>query len=343
MNRTQRPRRSRLATLALAMVAVAAVSLPAAVPALAAGTGTVKLTPSTQPAAGPGSTFQLQVVSNAGVDTSGIQASVAFDKSVLQITQVARPAGTAWGTAGVFIGTKGDLSVAANMNAQIVDANGNGKLASVAASVVPPAANLVANADQVFLTVTFLVIACPAGATTDVTLPTGAADTVLNDAAGDAVTVSVQAATITPCSSNSGNSTTQIRSSMGAGFLEITVPAAATIPLVRSATNEIQIPVNVYSDGVWTLNVSDAMPAGKLAGDRGKMIDPTGARRLGQPIQARVDEGPLRTLDQPTANTDVLAGSSTASPLVTLLQAVGATDAGGSYSINVLFTATSGF
>jgi hypothetical protein len=324
------------------MVAVVAASLPVAGPALAAGSGTVKVTPSAQPAAGPGSTFQLQVITNAGVNTSGVQASVAFDRTLLQITSVTRPSGTAWGTAGVFIGTKGDLGTAANMTAQIIDANGTGKLASIAASIVPPAANLASGVDQVFLAVTFQVIACPAsGTTTDVTLPTGAADTVLLDAAGDPVSITTEAAVVTPCASNSGNSTTQVRSTMNAGFLQIAVPAAVTIPLVRQANNEIDIPVNVYSDGTWTLNVSDAMPAGKLAADRGRMAD--SSRLLALPMQAQVETGPVRTLDQPTANTNVLNGASTASPVVKLMQAVGATDAGGAYQISVVFTATSGF
>lgn len=333
-------------SLALTTATVLAVSLPAAAPAMAAGTGTVALAPSTVPAAGPGATFQVTVRSNASVDANGIQATVQFNKSLLQITSVARTAGSAWGNAATFIGPRGDLTVAANLANQIADANGTGSLSTIAAQVTPgsgtPAASGV---DQPFLTLTFLVVTCPAsGSTTPITLPSGPSNTVLNDANGDPVAITLAGATVTPCSANTGLDTTRVTSTMGAGFLEILVPDATTIQLSRSVTNSVDIPVKVFSDGTWTLNVADSMPAGKLAADRGRMVDtvPT-TKRLTLPIQAQVDAGPIRTLDQPQASTNVMSGQSSQEPLVTLYQAVGPTDAGGSYSIGIQFTATSGF
>src|SRR5262245_48255332 len=109
VNRTQRVRRFRLASAALSLGAIlVAGSLMSALPVLAAGSATLRIDPATEPAAGPGSTFTVQVISNATVTTSGVQASVTFDKSLLQISSVARPAGD-WGTAPVFIGSTGDL------------------------------------------------------------------------------------------------------------------------------------------------------------------------------------------------------------------------------------------
>src|SRR5262245_9170195 len=162
VNRTQRVRRFRLASAALSLGAIlVAGSLISALPVMAAGTGTVRIDPNTEPAAGPGSTFTISVISNAGVTTTGIQASVVFDKSLLQITSVARPAAD-WGTGAPFIGPSGDLTIAANLATAIATANGTGKLATVATQLPqpqPPApANVVAaNADATFLLVTFIV------------------------------------------------------------------------------------------------------------------------------------------------------------------------------------------
>jgi hypothetical protein len=326
------------------MAAVLAVSLPAAAPALAAGNGTVRVTPAAQPAAGPGSTFTVQVISNADTATSGIQATVTYDKSLLQVTGVTRPAGSAWGTAASFFGSKGDLTSAPTMQQQIAEANGLGSLS--AASFFDPPTTLAASADQVFLNITFIVIGSPAAGTTTtpIGLPTGPSDTALNDGNGDPVAITTTGSVVTPCQSGAGNTTTQIRAPMDAGFLEITVPQNVTIPLIRLNNNAVTFPVSVYSDGTWTLNVSDAMPAGKLAGDRGRMTDGIPAtKRLTSPMQAQVAPDPIRTLDQPTASTNVLSGASTATPLVTLFQNVGPTDPGGSYGIGLLITATSGF
>jgi hypothetical protein len=351
VNRIQRVRRFRLASLALSLGAVLAVtSLPAAAPILAAGPPTVRIDPAAVPAAGAGATFTVSVVSNSSVDTSGVQASVAFDKSLLQITSVARPAGD-WGTAPVFIGPTGDLTVAANMTAAINAANGTGSLSTVAAQFTPPIGSatqvtLPANADHTFLVIGFQVVKCPAvaGGTTTIGLPTGPADTVVLDSAGAISTTIGTGSVVTPCTSATGNTTTHVTSSLDAGFLALEVNPTFQIPLLRQVTNSVDVPVKVYSDGTWTLNVADTMPAGKLGADQGHMTDAVPAtKRLASPMQAQYDGQPIVTLDQPAANTNVASGNGTLTPTVTLKQFVGPADPPANYGITLVFTATSGF
>jgi hypothetical protein len=350
VNRTQRVRRFRLASATLSLGAIlVAGSLMTALPALAAGTGTVRIDPSTAPAAGPGSTFTISVISNAAVTTTGIQASVTFDKSLLQIMSVARP-GTDWGTGTPFIGPSGDLTIAANLATAIAQANGTGKLSTVATQLPQPQpptpANVIAaNSDATFLLVTFVVVACPTApaTTTPINLPVGPGDTALNDGTGDPVTVTATGTTVTPCSSSTGNTTTHVTSSLDAGFLALEVAPNYPIPLIRQVNNSVDVPVKIFSDGIWTLNVSDSMPAGKLASDRGHMTQDTPYARLANPMTAQHEAEALRTLDQPFANTNVTSGAGTATPVITLRQLVTPADPAGTFSIPLTFTATSGF
>ena len=345
MNRIQPFRRLRLATLGLTLGAVLVVSsLPAAAPALAAGTAAVRIDPATVPAAGPGAGFSVQVVSNTSVNASGIQTSVTFDKTLLQITALSRPA-TGWGTAPTFIGPTGDLTAPANVATAISQANGSGKLATIAANLTPPAF-LPSGVDQGFLNITFQVIGCPVApaSTTLLGLPTGAIDAVVLDGTGDPAVVTATGSIVTPCSNNTGNAGTRVTSTLDPGFLALQVDANFNIPLIRQVTNTANVPVKVFSDGVWTLNVSDAMPVGKNPPDRGHMTNALPAtKRLADPMKARYDAEPLRSLDQPFANTNVTSGTGTATPVVTLSQFVGPTDPPANYSIVLVFTATSGF
>jgi hypothetical protein len=355
VNRIQRVRRFRLAPLALTMAALLAVSIPAAVPALAAGSGTVQVDQTSPlPAGGPGATFQITVSSTSDVAVSGVQTSVAFDKSLFAITTVARPSGTDWGTAPQFIGPAGNLGVAANMTAAINSANGSGKLATVAATfscdTQPCTLPTLPAGPHLFLTVTFRVLACPAAGgptTSDVSLPIGAADSYLQDGAGDPVGIGATASKVSvqPCVGTTSNSTTHVTSTLDAGFISVEVPPTLTIPLLRQVNNTSILNVNVITDGTWTLNVSDSMPAGKLAADRGHMTDAIPAtKRLALPMQAQASGGSLRTLDQPTANTNVATGSGSSSLPITLSQFVGSSDPGpASYTIVLTVTATSGF
>src|SRR5262245_25376390 len=90
--------RSRLAALSAgAMFLVASVIVPAT--ALAAGTGTLSISPSSV-STSTGSTFFVDINSQATVALSGASASVDFDTTKLQIVSVTKPAaGTGWNVA----------------------------------------------------------------------------------------------------------------------------------------------------------------------------------------------------------------------------------------------------
>jgi hypothetical protein len=324
---------------------LAVSSIPAAAPALAAEPADVYIQSPNVSVAGPGSTFDVQVM-NIGPNgaASGIQASVTFDKSLLQLVSVARPA-TDWGTADIFIGPTGDLTQAAKMAAAIAAANGTGKLASVAASFTPPTTLDTTN-DVTFLLLRFQVVACPAApaTTTQIGLPVGPADTLVLDGAGEpAAPITGLGATVTPCVSNTGNPITRVSSSLEAGFLGLQVDPNISIPLIRQVENSVDVPVQVFSDGIWSLKVEDAMPAGKTAPDRGHMTDGIPAtKRLALPMSAQVDGQPVRTLDVDPIG-DLVSDEGIQTPVVTLRQFVGPSDPPASYSIELVFTATSGF
>jgi hypothetical protein len=398
VNRNQRVRRLGLATTALSLGATLAVSgLMGVVPVLAAGTGTVVINPSGNPtpipAGGPGATFSVDVVSNASVATSGVQASVVFDKTVLQITGVTR--GSGWSSAPVFIGPPAsDLTVAANMAATIASANANGKLATVAASQT--SGSTTANVDQSFLTITFQVIGCGSSSTTAITLPTGASDTLMTDTTAGQVAITTTGATVEPCHGNTGNQTTHVTGSMSSGYLSLSLAnASVSMPLTRNATNTATENASVFSDGVWTLNVQDATTEpGYVAADFGHMSGSYNSThtRLAAAMKAQampafynqrgawsgsntyvqydvVTNGgstyvalgaaggtgtpgtdaswtlvPLVSLDAtPASATNVYTGNASVAVPVTLSQAVGPSDKPTSYTINLIFTATSGF
>jgi hypothetical protein len=116
------------------------------------------------------------------------------------------------------------------------------------------------------------------------------------------------------------------------------------MPLARQVTNQANVPVKIYSDGTWTLNVADSLAGGKLEADRGHMTDGIPAtKRLAAAMTAQYDALPERGLDQPVANTNLLSDFGTATPIVTLRQFVGPSDPPASYSMTLVFTATSGF
>ena len=398
MNRNQRVRRFGLASSALALGATLAVSgLMGVVPVLAAGTGTVVINPSGNPtpipAGGPGATFSVDVVSNASVTTSGVQASVGFDRTVVQVTAVTR--GVGWSSAPIFIGPSGDLTIAANMSATIAAANASGTLATIAASQT--SGSTPASVDETFLTITFQVVGCGSTSTTSITLPTGASNTLLTDTTAGQVAITTTGATVEPCHGNTGNQTTHVTGSMSAGYLSLSLAnsSLSMSTLARNATTTATENASVYSDGVWTLNVQDATTeSGYVSADFGHMSGTFNSShvRLASAMQAKavpafynqrgawsgsntyvqfdaVTNGgnsyvalgaaggtgtpgtnaswtliPLVSLDStPMSATNVYTGSASVAVPVTLYQAVGPNDKPTSYTINLIFTATSGF
>ena len=190
MNRIQRVRRFRLATLVMTLGAVLAVSIPAAAPALAAANDTIRISPASSAAGGNGSSFTVKVITNTGTNAaSGVQASITFDQTALQITAVARSAApSGWATAPVF--------QPSNIPAAITAANGSGKLATVAASFI--GSTVPNGADNAFIDVTFQVTNCPASGSLSLGLPIGPADAVLLDVNGATISpITATGATVT--------------------------------------------------------------------------------------------------------------------------------------------------
>src|SRR5262245_33801175 len=94
------------------MFLIASVIVPAT--ALAAGTGTLSLS-SSNVSVSTGSTFFVDLNSQASVPLAGASASIDFDQSKLQIVSVAKPsAGTGWNVAGAnfLLPTAGQIGTA---------------------------------------------------------------------------------------------------------------------------------------------------------------------------------------------------------------------------------------
>ncbi|HYO44891.1 MAG TPA: hypothetical protein VES19_16960, partial [Candidatus Limnocylindrales bacterium] len=150
-----------------------------AAPALAASGDKLKIGTTggsaTITAGANGSTFVARVASNTVTAMSGVQASVAFDGAVLQVTSIARTAGTFWAS--------GSLNVDGS---NVAASNAGGKVAGWAASYISTPGSPTGS-DVGLLDITFQVVACPASGTTALTLPVGPADASFLDAGGNAI------------------------------------------------------------------------------------------------------------------------------------------------------------
>jgi hypothetical protein len=151
-----------VARLVLALAVTVAI-LGFAGGASAAG-NTLRLDPATTHVA-TGATFNIKVLENSTVATSGVSASITFDKAIVNVTSVTR--GSAFASAPLFLA--GDA-------AAIAAANRSGKLQNVAAAYFPPTS--VAAGEQEFITVGFKAVAC---GTANLTVPTGRVDATMLD------------------------------------------------------------------------------------------------------------------------------------------------------------------
>ena len=180
--------------LALVLATVLAVVAIAGGVSAATVTGTLKLDPTTQTVA-QGGTFSVKVIANTSVATSGVSASITFDKAVVQVTTITRSA--AWSTAPLFL--------AADAKA-IATANGKGILKNVAAAFFPPGSTPAG--DQEFITVGFKAVGCGAvtmtmpisSDQTDSTMIDGRAATY-----GAAIKLTTTGATVTVCNGATGS------------------------------------------------------------------------------------------------------------------------------------------
>jgi hypothetical protein len=150
-------------------------------PARAAGNN-IRVDPPSQ-SVSQGASFHVQLIANPTVPISGIQATVTFDKTKLNITAVAF--GSAWTNAGAST-QPGNLANA------ITSANQKGKLVQAAAFFLDGTTNLPAG-DNPFLDITFSAIGC---GTATLGLPVGATGAQMLD--GGSKYGSVIAVTTTP-------------------------------------------------------------------------------------------------------------------------------------------------
>ena len=144
-------------TIALGPVMAIALATAVVNATTAAAGASLRIDPS-DVAVSKDQTFAVQVVQDAPVATSGAQASVDFDPTILQVVSVS--AGSAYAAAPIF--EPPDLTT------DIRNANTIGHLAQIAAAFVPPGS--VPQGTASFLVIRFRAVGC---GQTDLKLPSG--------------------------------------------------------------------------------------------------------------------------------------------------------------------------
>lgn len=172
----------RLAVVVAAMLALLAPSTPAV-----AADVSLRVEPPTVTVAEGGS-FTIRVIQEAPGATSGAQATITFDPDLLAVEAVAR--GAAYADAPIFL--------PADMTAAISAANSSGRLATVAAALIPPGSVPAGPAE--FLVVTFRAVGC---GTSELGLPVGPLDGSMIDGSeatyGGELPVVATGGTVTTC------------------------------------------------------------------------------------------------------------------------------------------------
>ena len=323
--------RSRLAALSAgAMFLVASVLVPAT--AFAAGSGTLSVSPATVTVS-TGSTFSVDITSQAGTPMSGASAGVDFDNTKLQIISVTK--GANWDVPGV--------TWVFPTVATIAGANATGHLTTLAAYFADGTSSVPANTATKLATVTFFATAT-GSATIDLPIA-GNKGGIIDGAAatyGSEVTTvgSGAAVTISTGASGNDNVTANVNGSVTAPRLALTCPASVVVPLVRNATNEAPFNCQVASDGNWTLSVKDNNPDG----NHGHMVDSSK-----NPVLVLANSLLLHTsqVDHNLAGAPdlftVYSGAANADVPLTFSQVVAPQDKPGSYGMSVLFSIVNSF
>src|SRR5262245_21133460 len=202
--------------LAAALVAVLLGASPAA-----AADATLRIDPSNV-AVGRDQTFEIQVVQQAPVETSGAQISLTFDPAIVQIISIARGPGYA----------RAPILVPDAMDAAIQAANASGRLAQVAAAFTPPDAIPVGESG--FLVITLKVVGC---GETDLGLPVGGpfnAQMISGRSAdyGDQVPVAAAGGHVTTCVDPGAVSVAAIASNHGADVGPTLASAGVVLGLI---------------------------------------------------------------------------------------------------------------
>jgi hypothetical protein len=333
------------------MFLVASVIVPAT--ALAAGTGSLSLSPSTV-STSTGSTFYVDINTQASVPMSGAQASINFDQTKLQVVSVAKPtAGTGWNVAGPNYVLPSAAAIGA--------ANLSGHLVATGAFFSDGTSSLPANTNEVLARVTFFATAT---GSPNISLPTsgGSDDGSIIDGTtgtgyGSPVTVTSTgtAVTITAGAGGGSNATTNVTGSVDTGFVSLSCPTAVTIPLARNANNVANFTCQIGSNSSWNLSVLDtnADPT-----THGYMRDTVQGIHLHDSLfvhsNPHLDNtpppaGPLTVYDSdvnlaasPTAQL-LASGQNNINQPLAFTQFAEPNDAGGNYGAQVLFSIVTGF
>lgn len=360
--------RTKLAAIGLGAI-LAIGSLAAPLTTLAAGNNII-VTPATttiSPAGSTGGTFTVAVVANSATDISGAASALNFDKTRLQLTALAKDS-TEVANGVSYAG----FPTASNTASFIASANAAGTIPTIAWTYTDGASFEAAGSNHGIFSATFQVIA--AGNTSidpvvvagvgglldgtsanygsslsGISLTSGA---VVNPTPTPTPTPGAPTPTPTPtpapASAPPGSGTTTVSGSVDSGFLGLSVPSAVTIPLVRNATNNVNVPVTIYSNIIWNLQVGDP----KTGATHGFMTD--GIKVLANPMhvwQGTVPDPqyPSNTLpaydanlSNPLPNT-IGTGANSSVVTTTLAQFVASQDQPGSYGIQILYAAVSGF
>lgn len=227
--------------------------------AIAAG-NTIRLDPATSQVAN-GASFEITVIQNSTVATSGTSASITFDKAILQVTSVTR--GPAFAAAPLFIA--GDATA-------IAAANKTGKLQNVALAFFPPTS--VPAGDQVLITVGFKSVAC---GTVKMTVPTGRVDATMLDGRtatyGASLKLTTTGATVTVCEGTSAPA--------GASSA-----AEASSPAGASASTDASVVPGESAGAVPTESIDPTSSAPAAAAPSGSSGAGTGPAPSAPPIDA---------------------------------------------------------
>jgi hypothetical protein len=168
-----------------------------------------------------GGSFSVKVIANATVGMSGVQATVTFDKTKLQLTTATRAA--AWDGAAIL--------QPANLATAITTANTSGKFKKIAAAFLPP--DFLPSGDQDFLSLTFKAIGC--GPAT-IGLPIGPEDGLVLDGSDATYGATVKGTKGVGATVTIGGCTAAPSPSAGASAAASASPGASAAPTDAAAS-----------------------------------------------------------------------------------------------------------
>jgi hypothetical protein len=275
-------------TLALSIVAVLTVALPAAAPVLAVAGDTVKITPSAITGGANNSTFTARVSSNTVTPLKAIQASVTFDKTVLQVVSITRVSGF-WGSATLPVD-----------GSDVATSNLNGKVATWAASYLTTPGSPT-NTDVPFLDIVFKVVACPAsGSAGNLALPIGPADTqITENTSGNTVDPASVSGSTVSCTPPAAND-----------FSLSASPNSLTIP--QGGSNQSTVTATLTSGVAELVTLSTSgVPANVTANFTSSTVTPTGSTNLTINVGAAAVIGPYTITISGTSASNPAPGRTT--------------------------------